>query len=70
MSSSVTLISPEISCEHCQHTIESTLGALPGIESVKVDIASKAIQLSYDPGQISLEQVEAQLDDLGYSVAR
>ncbi|WP_376795238.1 heavy-metal-associated domain-containing protein [Thermogemmatispora sp.] len=68
-STSITLISPDISCEHCQRAIESTLGALQGIERVSVDIASKSIHLSYDPGRISLEQIERQLDEIGYSLA-
>ncbi|RAQ95028.1 heavy-metal-associated domain-containing protein [Thermogemmatispora tikiterensis] len=67
-STSVTLISPDISCEHCQRTIESTLSALQGVERVSVDITGKSIQLSYDPTQISLEQIEKQLDEIGYSV--
>jgi copper chaperone CopZ len=67
-STSVTLISPDISCEHCQRTIESTLSALQGVERVSVDITGKSIQLSYDPAQIPLEQIEKQLDEIGYSV--
>ncbi|WP_069806155.1 heavy-metal-associated domain-containing protein [Thermogemmatispora onikobensis] len=67
-STSVTLISPDISCEHCQRAIESTLGTLQGVERVRVDIADKSIQLSYDPARISLEQIEKQLDEIGYSI--
>ncbi|MBX5450164.1 heavy-metal-associated domain-containing protein [Thermogemmatispora sp.] len=67
-STSVTLVSPDISCEHCQRAIESALGALPGVAQVSVDIANKSIQLFYDPAQVSLEQIEKQLDEIGYSI--
>jgi copper chaperone len=61
---------PDISCEHCVKTINGALGALPGIELVKTDIPTRTVQLRYDPAQVSMEQIEATLDDEGYSVAK
>ena len=61
---------PDISCEHCVKTINGTLGALPGVEAVSTDIPTKSVQLRYDPAQISMEQIEASLDDAGYTVAK
>jgi copper chaperone len=61
---------PDISCEHCVKTINGALGALPGIESVNTDIPTHSVQLRYDPAQVSMEQIEATLDDAGYSVAK
>ena len=67
---STTLVAPDISCEHCQHAIEGTLGKLEGVSTVQVDIPTKAIQLTYDPKKVTLETVEAVLDDIGYTVAK
>ncbi len=64
-----TLIAPAISCEHCQHAIEGAVGALPGVQSVHVEIPAKTVAISYDPAQISRGQIEAVLDDEGYPVA-
>jgi copper chaperone len=61
---------PEISCEHCVKTIDGALGVLPGVESVKTDIPSKTVRLSYDPSQVSMDQIEATLDEAGYTVAK
>ena len=61
---------PDISCEHCVKTINGALGALPGIESVSADIPTKTVQLRYNPAQVSMEQIEAALEDEGYSVAK
>lgn len=61
---------PDISCEHCVKTINGTLGALPGVETVNTDIPTKTVQLRYDPAQVTMEQIEASLDDAGYTVAR
>ena len=61
---------PDISCEHCVQTINKALGALPGVESVRTDIPTKTVTLKYDPGQVSMDNIEATLDDAGYTIAK
>jgi copper chaperone len=63
-----TLSVPEISCEHCVKTINGALGALPGVESVNTNLDSKTVALRYDPAQVSMNTIEATLDDAGYTV--
>jgi copper ion binding protein len=65
-----TLSVPDVSCGHCAQTINSTLGALAGVEAVSTDIATKSVQVRYDANQVSMEQIEATLDDVGYTVAK
>ncbi len=65
-----TLSVPEISCEHCVRTIDEALGSLPGVERVVTDIPTRTVQLRYDPSQVSMETIEAKLDDVGYTVAK
>lgn len=67
---SITLVAPDISCEHCQHAIEGALGKTSGVSSVKVDIPTKTVQVRYDPQQVTLEKIEEVLDDVGYTVAK
>ncbi len=66
----ITLSVPDVSCEHCVHTVNGTLSQLAGVQQVSTDIPSKSVHLRYDPGQVSLEQIEAALDDEGYPVAK
>jgi len=61
---------PEVSCEHCVKTINGALGELAGVETVDTDIPTKTVRLRYDPAHVSMEQIEATLDDAGYSVAK
>jgi copper chaperone len=61
---------PDISCEHCVHAINGALSVLPGVESVSTDIPTKTVQLRYDAHQVSVEQVEAVLDEIGSTVAK
>jgi copper chaperone len=65
-----TLSVPEISCEHCVKTINGALGELSGVVSVSTDIPSKTVHLRFDPAQVSMDTIEATLDDAGYTVAK
>lgn len=65
----ITLTAPDISCEHCQHTIERELATLPGVQSVSVEVASKHVDVRFDPSQTSEATIIAKLDDEGYPVA-
>ena len=65
----MTVTAPNISCEHCQRAIEGAVGALPGVQSVYVEVPAKTVQVTYDPAQISRETIEATLDEEGYPVA-
>jgi copper chaperone len=60
---------PDVSCEHCVKTINGALGGLPGVESVSTDIPTKSVHLRYDARHLSREQIEATLDDAGYTVS-
>ncbi len=65
-----TLVAPDISCEHCQHAIEGAVGKLAGVNTIKVDIPTKTVYVSYDPQKVTLEKIEEVLDDTGYTVAK
>ena len=64
----VTYIAPDISCEHCQHAIEGALGDMSGVQSVTVEIPNKTVNVSFDPGQVTRQQIEATLEEEGYPV--
>ncbi len=70
MMSTATYTAPAISCQHCQHAIESAISALAGVESVHVDIATKRVDVRYDPAQVDEARLVATLDEEGYPVAR
>ena len=45
---SVTYTVPAIHCGHCTHTIETEVGELQGVRSVKADEASKKVTITFD----------------------
>lgn len=66
----ITLSVPDVSCEHCVHAINTSLGELAGVEQVDTDIPTKTVHLRYHPDQVSLQQIETVLDDVGYTVEK
>ncbi|GCE47742.1 heavy-metal-associated domain-containing protein [Thermosporothrix hazakensis] len=65
----VVLSVPDMSCDHCVHAIKGALGGLSGVQKVDVDLNTKTVRLDYQPDQVSMKDVEAALDDAGYTVA-
>ena len=66
----VTVTAPDISCGHCVATVKEAVGALPGVSGVEADADTKRIEIDFDPGRVSLAQIESALDEAGYPVAK
>ncbi len=67
--STLEVTAPDISCEHCQHTIEHDLGGVPGVRKVVVDIDAKRVRLDYDGAETTPEVLRSKLVDIGYPPA-
>jgi len=65
----ISMVIPAISCDHCKHTVESTLKQFDGVQEALVDIANKRVALAYDPDKVELSKLEAALSEEGYDVA-
>ena len=44
----VTYTVPAISCAHCTHTIETEVGELKGVQSVKAEVDTKKVVITFD----------------------
>ena len=44
----VTYNVPAISCGHCTHTIETEVSELKGVQSVKAEVDSKKVVITFD----------------------
>ena len=63
----VTYLVPAISCGHCTRTIETELGDLQGIQSVKADQASKKVEITFDM-PANEDAIKALLSEINYPV--
>ncbi len=70
MATTVTLRAPDISCAHCVNAIKKAVGNLPGVSSVDGDFNTKQVKVTYEPGRVSLDQIEATMAEEGYPVAK
>ena len=66
--STITYNIPSIHCMHCTHTIEMELGELPGVQSVKADLESKRVTVTFD-APADDAKVRALLTEIEYPVA-
>lgn len=57
-----------MSCGHCVKAIEGSVGALNGVETVKVDLGAGSVALTFNPTLVTLEQIKETIDDQGYDI--
>jgi len=59
---------PEMSCGHCKAAVEGELSKLPGVKRANADVEKGAVEVSYDEGKVSTEQLEGAIEEAGYAV--
>jgi copper chaperone len=65
----ITFDVPGVSCEHCVNSITKETKAV-GVQDVQVDLVNKKVYVSYDPSQVSEDQIkEAIIEEAGYDIA-
>ena len=60
---------PSVSCNHCKMAIEGAVKDIEGVDSVDVDVQGKSVSVEFDPDKVSIESVEAAVQEEGYDVA-
>jgi copper chaperone len=66
----VSLVAPDISCGHCVTTVQRALSPLEGVNRVEASAETKHVVVDFDPTRISIDRLEAALDDAGYPVQK
>ncbi len=64
----LNLIAPDISCDHCKHTIETELPTLEGVGVVEVEVPTRTVHVTYDDTVTGEPAIRARLDEIGYPV--
>jgi P-type Cu2+ transporter len=60
------LSTPAIHCGNCISTIESQIGKLTGVKSVRANLSFKRVSLTYDGNKRSLDGIVSKLVELGF----
>jgi copper chaperone len=64
--SKIEYLVPNISCNHCVHTIKMELGELPGVSRVEAYLDTKKVSVEFQPPATE-EQIESTLVEINYS---
>lgn len=64
----VTYSIPNISCNHCVHTIKMEVSELSGVQEVLADSENKQATIIFDPPATE-EQIIELLEEINYPVA-
>ncbi|MDF2922708.1 MAG: ATPase [Paenibacillaceae bacterium] len=59
-----------MSCAACAARIERGLGKVEGVAEANVNLALERASVSYDPGKVTEEELEAKIESLGFGVAK
>ncbi len=57
-------------CGHCVKQIEAAVGGLPGVEAIKVSLATNSASVTLHPEQISEGTIFEAVEDAGFDVPR
>ena len=57
-----------VGCMKCVAKIEKNLSELSGVENIKVDVETKIMNIDFDESEISFNEIEKKLVELGYGV--
>jgi copper chaperone len=64
----VTLNVQGMSCGHCVKAVEGSVGALEGVNTVKVDLKAKTVDVEFNQQEVTLDKIKETIDDQGYDV--
>ena len=57
-----------MSCAHCKTAVEEELGKLPGVEYSNADPEKGTVEVRYDEGKATNDDLEGAVEEAGYSV--
>ncbi|MGI8427305.1 MAG: copper ion binding protein [Actinomycetota bacterium] len=60
---------PEVHCGHCVSSIEGAVGVLEGVDSVKVNLESKDVSVTFDDSKLDLAVIATTIEGQGYDIA-
>ncbi len=63
----IVLAVDNIECAGCMSKIERAVGAIPGVESARLNLTSRRLAVEAEPDTVALPQLIAELETLGYA---
>jgi copper chaperone CopZ len=64
-----TFTAPGIHCDGCADSIKRSLGRLPGVQTVEVDVADKRVDVKFDESATDEQSLRQRLEMAGFPPA-
>lgn len=61
---------PDMSCGHCETSVQEALDELDGVERSNADHTTGNVELTYDPDKITDEKLQEAIGEAGYTLQR
>jgi copper chaperone len=58
-----------MSCGHCKAAVEGELNRLSGVERANADVGNGTVEVTYDEGTVTPEDLKGAIEEAGYTVA-
>ncbi|MGI6605135.1 MAG: heavy-metal-associated domain-containing protein [Firmicutes bacterium] len=55
-----------MSCQHCVMAVKKSVGNLPGVKKVEVDLSTGIVTVAHETGSPSREEIRAAIRAAGY----
>ena len=68
MAKTTVLKVPDMTCGHCELSVQEALDELDGVERAKADHATGDVEVTYDEGEVSTEQMGEAIEEVGYTL--
>ena len=69
MENTKTVNVPNIGCNGCVRTIQNEVAQVPGVKTVKADLATKMVTVVWDDS-VAWDKIEAKLVEIDYPPAK
>ena len=64
-----TLRVPDMHCGHCKAAVEGELSKLSGVQRANADLEKGTVEVSYEEGKVSTEDLRGAIEEAGYTLA-
>ena len=68
MAKTTVLKVPDMTCGHCELSVQEALDDLDGVERAKADHATGDVEVDYDEDKVSVEQMGEAIEEVGYTL--
>ncbi|MBZ4644856.1 MAG: copper chaperone [Petroclostridium sp.] len=57
-----------MNCSNCVDIIRSSVGAIKGVQNVKIDFDSKQVKVDYDSSVVQEQKIKDTITEMGYGL--